>query len=266
MADHSAAGSAMGYIFQSHWALVALLQRGQYEPLCEMRVEKLDDIQFGNSDDPIELLQTKHHSSPASDLSDLSVDVWRTLNVWMDAVDLDAPTLPALTLVTTAVAVESSALNLLRDEGRDIDGAFDRLLAAAQDSENKTTATWRKKFIDLTDDQQRALVSAIELSDGAPRVDKLDEELCTYLRALLPPGHESTFLDRTKGWWARVYLELLGGARSSVCADDAYAVIRQIAQDFGPESLPVSESLRNMLRLEEGLDQKYRGNTFVTQL
>src|SRR5690348_15642856 len=102
VADHSAAGSALGYEFQSEWALVALLRRGMDEPFCELRVERLDDIQFGaDPDDPSELQQTKHHITPTNDLSDNSVDVWRTLNVWMDVLDLTAATLPSLTLVTT---------------------------------------------------------------------------------------------------------------------------------------------------------------------
>lgn len=89
---HSAAGQALGYFHQCMRALAELGRRGALEPTVEMRIEMLDDIDFSYGGSPTELLQMKHHLDPGT-VTMNSVDLWRSLNVWMD---LDINEKPAL--------------------------------------------------------------------------------------------------------------------------------------------------------------------------
>ena len=80
MEDFSANASALGYFYQSRYALFLLLSRAEAD--AELFVERLDDISFEQGDDPVELLQTKHHIKATASLSDASTALWKTLRVW----------------------------------------------------------------------------------------------------------------------------------------------------------------------------------------
>jgi hypothetical protein len=148
--SHSAAPQAVGYLFQCEYALLALIEQARRDPTRALGLEVLDDVHFESFGTPTELLQTKHHVSHGSDLTDRSPDLWRTLAAWLDALELLSGPVPALTLVTTQEAV-GGAVSLLRDSpGRDADAA--RVLleqAAAEDPGNLATATARGRFLSL---------------------------------------------------------------------------------------------------------------------
>ena len=118
--SHAAAGQALGYVYQVQWALVELARRSAVSATTQLRIEALDDIETIAADEPIELTQVKHQVKPTADLTENSVDLWRSLNVWMDVfsgrITSEAP---VLKLVTTATIPDGSLLNMLRsDESR----------------------------------------------------------------------------------------------------------------------------------------------------
>ena len=103
---HSAAQSAAGYLYQARLALAEGLRYAYAESGIDIAVEKLDDVSFEKRGSALELLQTKHHLKKAGNLTDKSVDLWKTLRVWAEAAKSDS-SLPGLTrfaLVTTAQA------------------------------------------------------------------------------------------------------------------------------------------------------------------
>jgi len=78
--SHAAAGQALGYVHQVQWALVELLERARASPTAVLRLETLDDIEIVESQDgTVELTQLKHQVTPATDLTETSVDLWRSL-------------------------------------------------------------------------------------------------------------------------------------------------------------------------------------------
>ena len=93
---HSAAQSAAGYLYQARLALAECLRYAYDDFSVEIAIEKLDDVSFEKDGTALELLQTKHHLKKAGDLSDGSVDLWKTLRVWAQAVKAD-PSLPGRT-------------------------------------------------------------------------------------------------------------------------------------------------------------------------
>ena len=91
--SHSAAGPAAGYLYQARLALVEALRYAYVDSAIEIAVEKFDDVSFEKSGEALELLQTKHHVKQSRELTDNSVDLWKTLGVWAEAVKVD-PSLP----------------------------------------------------------------------------------------------------------------------------------------------------------------------------
>ena len=90
---HSAAKSAVGYMYQARLALLEALRYAYRDSGIEIAVEKLDDVSFEKDGGALELLQTKHHLKKSGDLTDSSVDLWKTLRVWAETSKAD-PSLP----------------------------------------------------------------------------------------------------------------------------------------------------------------------------
>jgi hypothetical protein len=76
--DFSAKESGLGYLFQARYALWLILDGPEER---ETVLESLDDITLESEGQASELLQTKHHSAPAS-LTNASAELWKTLRIW----------------------------------------------------------------------------------------------------------------------------------------------------------------------------------------
>lgn len=69
----------IGAISSTDDSICLLKEREEEAKVC---IEKIDDISFNDRDEaPERQLQIKHHSKPA-DLTDRSVDLWRTFRLW----------------------------------------------------------------------------------------------------------------------------------------------------------------------------------------
>jgi len=129
---HEARASAMGYLFQCRYALLMAIQAIPDTPQLEIAIEKFDDVSFEADGAPTHLIQTKHHIGRTGNLTDASVDLWKTLLVWSKRVAKDgkAPFRTKFMLLTTGLAPDGSAASFLPMRNRDETEA-DRLLMQA---------------------------------------------------------------------------------------------------------------------------------------
>lgn len=125
----SAASSATGYLYQCRYALLEALRRTRQEYDFQVHIETLDDVVFDKQGSPPELLQTKHHVKQSADLTDASVDLWKTLRIWCEGIAGGSLRQGSrFILVTTAAAGSGSAAEMLRPGStRNVSGALDRL-------------------------------------------------------------------------------------------------------------------------------------------
>lgn len=203
---HSAAQSAAGYLYQARLALAEALRYTYGASGVEIAVEKLDDVSFEKDGSPLELLQTKHHLKKSGDLTDGSVDLWKTLRVWAEAAKAD-PSLPGRTrfaLITSAQAPAISAASYLRPAdagGRDPAKAEAILVKAARASKNAALAKAIATFTGLTPEMRKALVSTIEIIDGAPLIADMEALIEDRLRMIAPRGKLALAREQLEGWW-----------------------------------------------------------------
>lgn len=257
---HGVSGQALGYVHQCLWGLVELARRAKDDPAFELRLEGLDDIQFDLSKSPVELLQLKHHVGEVASLGVFSVDLWRSLNVWMDA-----PESPGiiLRLVTTALIQDGTDLAGLRaGPARDVDAALSVLLAAAASSDNKSTAKWRKRFLDLDEPVRQALLERIVIIDGSPRAIELNEKLLTEFR-FSAPRKSDVFIELLKGWWAGVAVRLLSGTLESISGYDLLGAVANFIDQLKSDTLPIDPAILTVDRPDSG---QYETRRFVQQL
>lgn len=260
--SHSAAGQALGYVHQCAWALVELGRRATSEPATQLRLEVLDDIEFDGTASPIEVLQTKHHTRGDSPITAQAVDLWRTLNVWMD---LPVSDTFVLRLVTTQKLDEESGLIRLRDgDLRDTSQALEELLEAARKSTNKTTAPWRQKFIDLAELDRAELVERVIIDDGSLPAAQIDSILNRIFRFAYPPGRDEVFLHLLKGWWAGISVRLLSRSLESITGQDLIVQVSEIADQLKSDTLPIDPAV--MQAHDDSISELYKDRPFVQQL
>jgi len=260
---HSASGPALGYVHQCLWALVELGRRAPADPAVQLRLEALDDVQFERDGTPVELLQTKHHIGNATPLTLQSVDLWRTLNAWMDA-KASAPIV--LRLVTTQALQDGSPLAELRaaNTERDEASVLEALREAAAGTTNKATAAWRGKFLELDEIDQELLISQIAIEDASPTARQLDQELTRTFRLAMPRGKEEVFLQLLRGWWVRIAVRLLGDEIHSVSGEDLLAMLEDITDQLRLDNLPVHPDM--LADVDATTTESYKDREFVQQL
>lgn len=238
---HDASRSALGYLHQAKVALVELLDRTRRRPTIALRMELLDDVTFEADGTAIELLQVKHHLVPGS-LTDSSEDLWRTLAVWLDAYDASAFDFSdgALVLMTTSNAATGSAASLLRPEGRDVGAAQTRLEATARTSTSQANRSVYARFLGLTPEQRRQILSAVVVADASPDIVGLDRSLQSELRLAAEPHAVPSLTERLLGWWfQRVVHHLLDPARSPIEGQEIQVKVDDLREQFLSTNLPI---------------------------
>lgn len=249
-APHSAGGSKLGYLYQSRYALLRALIDGKQNPALAISIEKFDDVAFEQDQKPLELIQTKHHCTPA-DTSDKSVDVWKTLNIWIEFVGADPATAAdtKFLFLTTQTAAEDSALSFLRThkESRDIKKVTELLIAAAKSSKNQKTDKARKSFLALDDAQRNLLLENIWVFDDAPNISGVRQEIEDALFYSAPEGKIEHFVDYLEGWWFnRVILSLTGESSDAIPVQSIQSKIYEIIENFKSGKLPLDDDIDAM--------------------
>src|SRR5260370_16068932 len=129
----AAVDPALGYLYQVRLALLWALIRLRDNTDFLVSLEILDDVAFEHPGQPEELLQAKHHRKRAANLTDASPDLWKSLRVWLGAIENHSITpTSTLYLLTTANAAGGSIAAKLRQTDRDVDAALASLESTAR--------------------------------------------------------------------------------------------------------------------------------------
>src|SRR6266568_1923652 len=140
--DSNASAAALGYLYQCRMALLSAIRVYKTSPSVEVSIERFDDIAIEEAEKLIESIQTKHHGS-AGDLTDSSVDLWKTIGIWSGRVAQNpvTPLETHFTIITTGTAPADSAAALLRLHRTEKDAlnALTKLESAAKKSTNLAT-------------------------------------------------------------------------------------------------------------------------------
>ena len=264
--SHSAAGSALGYEYQIRWAFLELLSNGPHDGA--LTLEMHDDVAWEDNGSATELIQVKHHINAKGSLGDASVDLWRTINSWIDNGSPTDPYGPILTLITTSTAADGSAAAYLRDDpnGRDPKKALAQLEQAAQSSDSTTTQPWRERFLLISPADRTLFVNRMHVVDSEQPIGDLDVVVRERLWAALPHGigAQEVFLSLLWRWWAEVSVDLLRGRRSGITRSQIQEQIQTVRDQFGADSLPTVIELED---IDEDVVVDLHGNSvFVHQL
>ena len=241
-----AAGSAAGYYYQARLGLCESLRFVYGDSAIELSIERLDDVAFESAGEAVELLQTKHHICRKGDLSDRSVDLWKSLRVWAEATKKD-PSLPQRTrfvLVTTGQAPAGSAASFLRPEAarqtdRDVKRAQALLNAAAYASKNTELTAAIQAFQTLTPEMRVALIGAVEVLDRSPNIVDLEAVIEDRLKLLAPRGKIAAAREQLEGWWWTRVCQALQSGHGTIGILEIEAKLDDIRDMMRRDALPV---------------------------
>jgi hypothetical protein len=233
----------------------------------QVALEAIDDVSFdANGGDIADVLQTKHHLNTAASLSDASPDLWKTLRVWFTGRSRgDIPPSANLFIITTATAPVDSAASHLRAEPRDVATAQERLDAVASSSTNQANSAAYQAYVSAPADHRAATLSQITVVDAAPDIVDLEAELLKEIFWAVARQHETPFLTRLEGWWARrVVQQLVGGTTSRIGSVEIDSFMADLREQFKRDALPIDEDLIGAL--DEATVALYTDYRFVRQL
>lgn len=264
----SAVNSTLGYLYQVRLALLWALRRLKSESEFLVSVEALDDVAFETGDGDIaDLLQTKHHRKGIADLTDSSVDLWKTLRIWFEGhATGQIPSAAKLYLITTATAPNGTAASFLKASARNVAAAQQALDATASSSRNKTNLSGYTAYLKTTQSGRTAILDKVVIIDAAPTITDLDSELRQEVFWAVGKEHHLPFLERLEGWWLRrVRLQLTTALGGRIASSELESQMSDLREQFKQDALPVDDDLLDFT-LDPETKAAYEGNSFVLQL
>lgn len=225
---HAAEGAALGFWYQSFYALLTLVTLTTDD--AAIGIEQLDDVEL-KADGQTLLFQLKHSISanPAA-ITIKSRSLWRTVEVWIDA-------LPALTLAETTlhlVAVGDIPADCPLRSLTDADADRSDLAAAmteeaervlrARDAAAKARksslpygdrADGCRAFLALSAAERLNLLRRTVIRPDSPTVAEVEKEIAAHFHFVLPE-YRTTVAKRLVEWWDRQIIYSLCGERERV--------------------------------------------------
>lgn len=261
----SAASSAVGYLYQCRYALLEALRRMRREMDFQVCIETLDDVVFEQNGAAPELLQTKHHLNRAADLTDASVDLWKTLRIWCEGIANGSLRIGSrFALVTTASAGAGSAAEMLRPSpGRNVSGALNRLRSTASTSSNQTNSSAYSAFRALDSTEQERLFEGVWVLDMASTITSLDDDIRQEVFHAVDHRLLDAFLIRLEGWWFRRVVRHLTADRGvPILSAELLDEMSNLRDSLRDDNLPIDDTVEQMKVDATG----YQERVFVHQL
>lgn len=258
-----ASASMLGYLYQIRFGLYLSLKRlpevdnpEQYN----ISIEALDDVAFDRNGSAIELLQTKYHGA-LGNLTDRSADIWKTIRVWVDALQKGDVILgrTSLTLVTTQSIPENTiAYYLSPVTGRDTVKAL-ALMTEICLEENIANSKGYSAFQSLSDAQKNSLVNDIYVVGRSDDLMLLRSKIRGYGRQYVSSKWVDAFVDRIEGIWFQWCVEKLGETPSGVInLGDIQDFADKIRPEYTENNLPAefTDALPDVLEIDQS-ERKY---------
>ena len=245
---YSASGSMLGYLYQVRMALLWATKQSAFGNFT-LSVETLDDVSFSDDKDATVVLQTKHSINSQATISDLSTELWKTLQVWIDGyASGEVPLNASRFLISTArITAGTACAALSTDEcQRNVGTALKMLNQAAITSTNNTLKNTFDAFLALQHDQQFQLLNTIYVVGEEPNavdIEKALKEAIHYVSI----WHIDVALQMLEGWWfKRVVYELMHKGKG-ITSYEFDNQVSEIQESLKRDSLPIDGELDSLM-------------------
>jgi hypothetical protein len=262
----SAGEQWLGYIYQARLALLQLLQLPENTAVF---LEKDDDLDFVDSDGRKSLASLKHKAD-GDRLTDLSIDFWKSIRIWLARYKRDGRSASSLRffLFTTSTVSDTSFLKgFLPTQA----GKGDETLTLPEQAENALSGSKSDligdiavKFNELTPTEKQDFLARILILDGSPRIEDIPEAIKDRHMRSIRREHRNSVLERLEGWWNdAVIKQLAGGMDEGIFGYEVSDKLSALSEEYKLDNLPIT--FRGKEPAGE-VDTEDDPRTFVVQL
>ena len=240
---YSAGEQGLGYIYQARLALLQLLQLPEDTAIF---LEKDDDIDFIDVDGRKSLASLKH-KAVGDRLTNLSVDFWKSVNIWLIRYKQDgraASNLQFFMFTTGTVSKTSFLAHLLPDQPVAY-GSTKTLTelanSALTESKSKLITPISMAFNELNDREKQDFLERIRIFDGSPRIDDIPTIIIDKHMRTIRREHREFVFERLEGWWTDIVIKLLVGVESQgVFGYEVSDKLSNFAEEYKVDNLPIT--------------------------
>lgn len=217
----------------------------------------------------LQLLQTKLHIKNKANLTDASVDFWKTIRIWSEHINnglIDLET-TIFNLITTEEIPTSSLLykfksNISLDsEILEIIKSLDKI---STESSNKTNAKAYLAYQSLSVDNKKSLIKRIRILDNSIGITEINDKIKKELIYSTYPSSLDAFLEILEGWWFAKSIDNLTSRIDSISSSELQLKIANISDSFQADNLPNHFSVQLEITDEDVENLKERN--FLKQL
>jgi hypothetical protein len=254
-----------GYLYQCRYALYEALVKIKNDINFSVSIESIDDVVFENGDDSIDLIQTKHHIDKKGNLTDSSIDLWKSIRIWIDFIKKNEfKDNVNFYLITTANSSSNSiAYNLQPGINRNVQAAILSLNSVAITSSNTDNFTSYQLFNSLTNEEKESIFNKIFIFDSSPNIDNLDKNIKNELFYTVEQKHIESFITRFEGWWIRRIIRIISNTSPApILGEEILSEIDHIRQQYNDDNLPIDDDILSSIVNESD----HRDHIFSRQL
>lgn len=256
----SAAEPGLGYIFQSRYALLRMFELPEDG---EVYIERNDDVEFVAADGQLSLGSLKH-KAVGERLSDLSVDFWKSVRVWVNFYKSSGRVGSSARFIlysTASVSPGSFLQHFVGGGGSSVLRTTDASAALAL-STSKDIDKVKADLEGLTVVEAQDFYGRITISPSTPRIDDIPALIDQRLRTTRKEDRAALF-SRLEGWWSDLVIRVLTGRLApSIKVQDVSDQLVLLAEQFRADNLPIDFQNKKPGDIDPSNDKR----TFVVQL
>lgn len=249
--------------------LFALLRLFELPESTEVLIEMDDDLDFIDVNGSKTLGSLKHKSE-GDRLTDLSVDFWKSVRIWLARYKRDGCQLSQLRffLFTTSEVSPKSFLQEFTSQSIRNDKTNSDLVGRAIQKLSQSTTELSKELRSelglLSSEERDDFFSRITIFNSTPRISELPQQIMDrHMRSIQREFREAIF-NTLEGWWNQQTILLLTGERGDPMAGyELSDKLAQLADEYKTNNLPIhfSSAIPN-----EDIDPGGDNRQFVIQL
>jgi hypothetical protein len=224
---HAAEGAALGFWFQSLYALQALV--AQTTDDAAIGIEQMDDVEL-KADGQTLLYQLKHSIGEVPPpISIKSRSLWRTIKVWVDALPSLVLSETTFFLVTVGGIVANDSLSALASPSEDrgelvsaMTAEAERVREARMEARKAGTtlpyadrADGCQAFLRLSETERLNLLRRAMIKPDSPALPEVERQIAAHLH-ILPADQRAPVVKRLVEWWDRQIVYSLCGERERI--------------------------------------------------
>ena len=260
--EFSAKEPSLGYLYQIKYGLFLLLS-SKDEVNTKLLIESLDDIEIIN-EETVSLYQTKFHLKTNRNVSDRSVDFWKTMRVWCE--QIDSKLINIEETATERISKDSILLDLKNNENEsNTEKILESLNKISLEKSNKRNLKGYDAFNMLSENNKKNLINRINIIDSSLNFLSLDKKIKSELRLSALPKHIQPLYESLEGWFLQQSINHLLGEKNCISFDEINRKTIQIIEKFTSNDLPIDfpEKIIDSTEVES---EKFKSMLFIKQL